>query len=219
MLCGLDNRGKLMVRVGPRQYEAALKLEHAAEMDFTGKPLRGIIYVRPEGFTTDKALSEWIGMGLKFTSSLRKKAKVRTKRRHNPRPLSAGTPFSKGEFSAGFIAGVRVFSLFANGDKRQNLQKNKKHGTVKIPLNKGENRGLCFLDCQPRCKISKEAQAMKQLPRIFITAPCPGPGRPAHRNLCRLPSRTAQATASAPADRVPPARTRRAPSAGPCGEG
>jgi hypothetical protein len=70
MLCGLDNKGNLMVRVGPEQYESALKLEHAAEMDFTGKPLRGMIYVRPEGFETDEALGDWLKMGLRFTASL-----------------------------------------------------------------------------------------------------------------------------------------------------
>ncbi len=70
MLCGLDNKGNLMVRVGPKQYEAALKLEHAAEMDFTGKPLHGMIYVRPEGFKTDEALGKWLRMGLEFTAAL-----------------------------------------------------------------------------------------------------------------------------------------------------
>ena len=73
MLCGLDNRGNLMVRVGPERYEDALKMEHAAEMDFTGKPMRGMICVRPEGLKTDEALGSWIGMGLGFTSSLPEK--------------------------------------------------------------------------------------------------------------------------------------------------
>ncbi len=70
MLCGVDNKNNLMVRVGPEQYKAALKLEHATEMDFTGKPLRGMVYVRPGGFKTDQALGKWIGMGLGFTSTL-----------------------------------------------------------------------------------------------------------------------------------------------------
>jgi TfoX/Sxy family transcriptional regulator of competence genes len=75
MLCGITNQDNLMVRVGPQQYEDALKLKHAAEMDFTGKPLRGMIYVRPEGFNTYEALAKWVKMGLNFTSDLPAKNK------------------------------------------------------------------------------------------------------------------------------------------------
>ena len=75
MLCGVDNRGNLMLRVGPEQYESALKLEHAREMDFTGKPLRGMIYVEPEGFESEAALKTWLTMALKFTATLPAKGK------------------------------------------------------------------------------------------------------------------------------------------------
>ena len=37
----------LMVRVGPDGYEDALKQPHARPMDFTGKPLKGMVYVGP----------------------------------------------------------------------------------------------------------------------------------------------------------------------------
>jgi len=73
MLCGIVKKKNLMVRVGPEQYETALKMQYAREMDFTGRPLRGMIYVEPEGFKTEAALTKWIEMGLKFTRSLPKK--------------------------------------------------------------------------------------------------------------------------------------------------
>lgn len=70
MLCGIDNRGRLMVRIGPDQYEKALGMTHAGPMDFTGRPLKGMIYVEPAGFRTKRAMMKWIAMGLKFTGSL-----------------------------------------------------------------------------------------------------------------------------------------------------
>lgn len=69
MCVGVVNE-TLMARVGPDQYPKALKLSHAREMDFTGKPLKGFIYVAPEGFETDNDLAAWIGRCESFTGSL-----------------------------------------------------------------------------------------------------------------------------------------------------
>jgi|GEM_PF-5100992 len=40
---------ELMVRVGPDAYQATLELPHARQMDFTGKPMKGFVYVGAEG--------------------------------------------------------------------------------------------------------------------------------------------------------------------------
>lgn len=61
---------ELMVRVGPDQYDAALARPHAREMDFTGRPMRGIVYVAPEGFESDDDLRAWIERGVRFAASL-----------------------------------------------------------------------------------------------------------------------------------------------------
>lgn len=60
----------LMVRVGPEQYADCLKQPSAKEMTFTGKPMKGLIYVEPEGISEDEQLSAWIGKGLRFVASL-----------------------------------------------------------------------------------------------------------------------------------------------------
>jgi len=39
-------------------------------MDFSGKALRGIVYVNPPGFAEDSQLAEWIELRQAFTSSL-----------------------------------------------------------------------------------------------------------------------------------------------------
>ena len=56
MCCGVVG-DELMVRVGPAAYEAALEEKHAREMDFTGKSLRGMVYVAAPGLASAKQLS------------------------------------------------------------------------------------------------------------------------------------------------------------------
>jgi TfoX/Sxy family transcriptional regulator of competence genes len=67
MCCGLT-KTDFMVRVGPTQYEEALAQPHARPMDFTGRPLKGMVYVAPEGLRTEAALAAWIRRGLAFLS-------------------------------------------------------------------------------------------------------------------------------------------------------
>ena len=61
---------ELMLRVGPDSYEDALARPHAREMDFTGRAMKGFVYVAPEGFETTDGLSSWIDRGLAFVLSL-----------------------------------------------------------------------------------------------------------------------------------------------------
>lgn len=74
MCCGIVE-GRLMARVGPEAHEQCLVKTHARKMDFTGKPMKGMIYVDPEGLSTDKELKEWISICLEFVESLPPKKK------------------------------------------------------------------------------------------------------------------------------------------------
>jgi len=69
MLCGVLEQD-LMVRIGPDSYEQALHLPHAREMDFTGRPLKGMVYVDAAGVRTAKQLKAWIERGIQFVNSL-----------------------------------------------------------------------------------------------------------------------------------------------------
>ena len=60
----------LMVRPGPENFEAALALPHARPMDFTGRPMKGFVYVESEGLETDTALAAWVERGAAFARSL-----------------------------------------------------------------------------------------------------------------------------------------------------
>ena len=60
----------LMVRVGPEKYESALSEKYVKPMDFTGRPMKGYIYVEPPGFKTEKNLIKWINLGIDFVKTL-----------------------------------------------------------------------------------------------------------------------------------------------------
>jgi TfoX N-terminal domain len=63
-------RKDLMVRVGPAQHDAALACPHARPMDFTGKPMRGMLFVGPGGTDTHAAVSAWAERALAFARTL-----------------------------------------------------------------------------------------------------------------------------------------------------
>jgi TfoX/Sxy family transcriptional regulator of competence genes len=69
MCCGIVG-DTLMARVGPKVYAKCLAMEHVSEMDFTGKAMKGMIYVSPEGFESDSALTFWVDMCIDFVQSL-----------------------------------------------------------------------------------------------------------------------------------------------------
>src|SRR5918993_855417 len=62
MCCGIVGRD-LMVRVAGDEFDAVLRGRHVRPMDFTGKPLRGFVYVSPPGFRTAQALRSWLTFG------------------------------------------------------------------------------------------------------------------------------------------------------------
>lgn len=72
MACGVE-RNKLVVRVGPDDYEKILKQKHVRKMDFTGKPLKGFIYVMPDGLRRADSLKKWVNKGIQFAKTLPKK--------------------------------------------------------------------------------------------------------------------------------------------------
>ena len=69
MACGID-KNNLMIRVGPKDYEAALKEPHARIMDITGRPLKGFVFISPAGYKTPAGLKKWIDWSLAFAKSL-----------------------------------------------------------------------------------------------------------------------------------------------------
>jgi len=63
-------KNNLVVRVGPERYEKALAERHVRPMDFTGRPLRGFVFVGLGRYQTDEALTKWVKLAIDVASSL-----------------------------------------------------------------------------------------------------------------------------------------------------
>ncbi|WP_196137562.1 TfoX/Sxy family protein [Aliikangiella sp. G2MR2-5] len=60
----------LMARVGPKAYESCLKQKHVREMDFTGKAMKGMVFVAAKGIESDAELYKWVSICESFVKSL-----------------------------------------------------------------------------------------------------------------------------------------------------
>jgi hypothetical protein len=69
MCCGVKD-ARLMARVGRSVYEQALSEDHVLPMDFTGRPLKGFVYVELAGVESDEALEWWIDRCLSYVLTL-----------------------------------------------------------------------------------------------------------------------------------------------------
>lgn len=49
----------LMARVGAERHHDALAMPHVREMDFTGRPMKGYVYMDPPAIATDETLAAW----------------------------------------------------------------------------------------------------------------------------------------------------------------
>jgi hypothetical protein len=56
--------------VGPENYERALAARGVREMDFTGKPMRGYVYVGPEALKSAADLKRWVDLCAEFVAGL-----------------------------------------------------------------------------------------------------------------------------------------------------
>ena len=61
---------ELMVRVGAQQYESALALPNVRKMDFTGRPMKGFVFVSEGGFQEDVQIQQWVNRALQFVQTL-----------------------------------------------------------------------------------------------------------------------------------------------------
>lgn len=68
MCCGIVG-DDLMLRLGEEKAVAALKRKHVRPMDFTGRPMKGMVYVGPAG-TKGAALKTWVESAAAFAAKL-----------------------------------------------------------------------------------------------------------------------------------------------------
>lgn len=69
MCCGVT-ADELMLRLGVEAAEEALDEPYVRPMDFTGRPLKGYVYVSSGGLGTDAELGRWIDRALEYVTEL-----------------------------------------------------------------------------------------------------------------------------------------------------
>ena len=78
MFCGVV-RDALMVRLGPEGADRALNLPYVRPMDFTGRPMKGMVFVEPGGLCGQE-LRGWVDAAVAFARTLPPKPAVGTHR-------------------------------------------------------------------------------------------------------------------------------------------
>lgn len=75
MCLGVTNQ-RLMVRLDPLVEAESLQRPGCKPMDFTGRPMKGYVFVHSEGIETETQLRHWVDLALEFNP----KAKASKKR-------------------------------------------------------------------------------------------------------------------------------------------
>ena len=65
-MCVGVEKDRLMARIDPAVYDAALHRKGCVPMDFTGRPMRGFVFVNSSGVTTEAELNGWLKLALEF---------------------------------------------------------------------------------------------------------------------------------------------------------
>lgn len=86
MCCGLltnksNDSALLMARIGIDSYKNALKKEHCSEMNFTGRSMKGYVFVSADGIDLDDDLNHWIQMCLDFNPLAKVSKKKKPKKK------------------------------------------------------------------------------------------------------------------------------------------
>jgi len=85
-MCVGVEKERLMVRLDPENYESALTRKGAAPMDFTGRPMRGFVFVRANVLAAEEELAYWLETALEYNprakSSKAKKQKTAKPAKH-----------------------------------------------------------------------------------------------------------------------------------------
>ena len=75
MCVGLDiekstGNDRLMVRVGKANHDRLIFKKGSREMNFTGKVMRGFLFIQPEGFDSEDDLEFWIDKAIQFNKEV-----------------------------------------------------------------------------------------------------------------------------------------------------
>jgi hypothetical protein len=69
MCCGVL-KTDLVLRLTPEQAAASLRQPHTRPMDFTGRPMKSMIYVDASGTDSDQALAAWVEIAVRTARTI-----------------------------------------------------------------------------------------------------------------------------------------------------
>ena len=72
---------ELMCRIDPGLHESAIRKKGCRTMDFTGRPMKGYVFVCAEGMKTKIDFDFWLGMALDFNKKAKASKKMPKKRK------------------------------------------------------------------------------------------------------------------------------------------
>lgn len=80
---GANQGGELMIRCGETRAAASLGNPHARLCDFTGRIMKSILLIEPDGFKSDTQLGDWLALSLDFidTEPPKKKKPAKPRRK------------------------------------------------------------------------------------------------------------------------------------------
>lgn len=76
MCVGVHN-DRLMARIGPEVYDQALAKTGCQPMDFTGRPMKGFVFVKQKGIDLEDDLAYWLQLCLDFNPQAKSSKKKR----------------------------------------------------------------------------------------------------------------------------------------------
>lgn len=88
-MCVCVLKDDLMARIDPERHDDALRRKGCRKMDFTGRPMKGFVFVGPEGTGSKRNLESWIALALEFNK------KAKPSRKKSPRRLKSENHMSK----------------------------------------------------------------------------------------------------------------------------
>jgi len=79
MCVGVEQE-RLMVRLDPAKYDEVMEKEGCKPMDFTGKIMKGYVFVDIQALNTNKKLGYWMDLALEYNKIAKASKKKKTKK-------------------------------------------------------------------------------------------------------------------------------------------
>lgn len=86
-MCVGVEKERLMVRLDPAKYDEVIEIEGCKPMDFTGKIMKGFVFVDADVLTTKKKLEYWIDLALQYNKIAKASKKKIPKKTTNKNKL------------------------------------------------------------------------------------------------------------------------------------